>query len=170
MGETTARQFVITGCSGNGMTLGSIGATMAVDVFERRKNPWTELFDPHRKKLRGGTWNYSKENRDYPYYLVRDWLGVVEAKTLRALKRNQGKILQLEGRKVAAYRDAHGHVTLRSPVCTHLRCIVAWNNAEQTWDCPCHGSRFKATGEVLTGPAEEDLKPVKLKSEPKRLT
>ena len=76
---------------------------------------------------------------------------------MRAVKRNQGKILRLNGRKVAAYRDAHGKVSLCSPVCTHLKCIVAWNPAEKTWDCPCHGSRFAATGEVIAGPAEEPL-------------
>jgi glycine/D-amino acid oxidase-like deaminating enzyme/nitrite reductase/ring-hydroxylating ferredoxin subunit len=157
MGETAERQFVITGCSGNGMTLGTLGAMMAVDTLEQRANPWTELFNPHRKKIRGGTWNYLKENRDYPYYLIRDWLGRSEGRNLRALKRNEGKILTLNGRKVAAFRNEQGQVTLRSPVCTHLKCIVAWNNSEKTWDCPCHGSRFSATGEVLAGPAEQDL-------------
>jgi Rieske Fe-S protein len=66
-------------------------------------------------------------------------------------------IINLDGKKVAAYRDARGQLSLCSPVCTHLKCIVAWNNAENTWDCPCHGSRFKPTGEVLSGPAEKDL-------------
>jgi glycine/D-amino acid oxidase-like deaminating enzyme/nitrite reductase/ring-hydroxylating ferredoxin subunit len=173
MGETAERQFMITGCSGNGMTLGTIGALMAVDAFEHRKNPWSELFDPHRKKVRGGTWNYLRENRDYPYYLLRDWLGRSDGTSLRALKRNEGKILNLDGRKVAAYRDVKGHVTLRSPVCTHLKCIVGWNNAEKTWDCPCHGSRFTPTGEVLAGPAEANLEPVQQltgnrKTEPKK--
>ena len=81
-------------------------------------------------------------------------------KSLRALKPGAGKILNLDGKKVAAYRDKEGVVTLCSPICTHLKCIVAWNEAEQTWDCSCHGSRFKPTGEVLSGPAEKDLEKV----------
>lgn len=160
IGELTEDQFGATGFAGNGMTFGTLGATMAADWVLGRKNPWQELFDPGRKKLRGGTWSYLKENKDYPYYLVRDWLGGAEGKSLRALKRGQGKILHLEGRKVAAYRDDDGKVSLCSPVCTHLKCIVGWNDAECTWDCPCHGSRFKPNGEVISGPAEEPLAPV----------
>src|SRR6185369_1292856 len=81
---------------------------------------------------------------------------------LRSLRPNEGKILQLEGKKVAAYRDADGKISLCSPVCTHLKCIVGWNDGEKTWDCPCHGSRFAATGEVLTGPAEQPLNQIAL--------
>jgi glycine/D-amino acid oxidase-like deaminating enzyme/nitrite reductase/ring-hydroxylating ferredoxin subunit len=157
IGETADRQFAATGFAGNGITFGTLGAMMAVDAYHKRGNPWAELFDIKRKKFRGGTLRYLRENKDYPYYLLRDRLGSADGRSLRALKRNQGRILKLGGRKVAAYRDASGRVSLCSPVCTHLKCIVAWNEAEQTWDCPCHGSRFKATGEVISGPAEEDL-------------
>ena len=67
----------------------------------------------------------------------------------------------LDGQKVAAYRDEKGKLTVKSAVCTHMGCLVRWNGAEKTWDCPCHGSRFQATGEVLAGPAETPLAEVK---------
>jgi Rieske Fe-S protein len=63
----------------------------------------------------------------------------------------------LDKKKVAAYRDPQGKVTLCSAVCTHMKCIVGWNAAERTWDCPCHGSRFQPDGSVISGPAEEPL-------------
>jgi Rieske Fe-S protein len=157
IGELAENQFGATGFAGNGMTFGTLGAMMAVDAVMKRKNPWSELFDPGRKKLRGGMWTYLKENKDYPYYLLRDRLAGAEGKSLRAVKKGQGKIIQLDGKKVAAYRDEQGGVSLCSPVCTHMKCIVGWNEAEQTWDCPCHGSRFKPNGEVISGPAEEPL-------------
>ncbi len=159
IGETAPSQFVATGFAGNGITFGTLGAMMAVDALLKRKNPWAELFCPKRKHLRGG-WRYVRENLDYPYYLVRDFVAGKESRQLGGVRRGQGKILNLDGRKVAAYRDKHGAVTLCSPVCTHLKCIVAWNPAEQTWDCPCHGSRFKPTGEVISGPAEEPLEKI----------
>jgi len=157
IGETAENQFAATGFSGNGMTFGTLGAMMAVDAMRGQKNPWQKLFAVNRKTLRGGTWDYLVENKDYPFYMVRDWLGGSEGKSLRGLRRGDGKILRLHGKKVAAYRDDAGKVTLCSPVCTHLQCIVGWNPAERTWDCPCHGSRFKPTGEVISGPAEEPL-------------
>jgi glycine/D-amino acid oxidase-like deaminating enzyme/nitrite reductase/ring-hydroxylating ferredoxin subunit len=157
IGETAERQFVATGFAGNGMTFGTLGGMMAVDAMLRRKNPWQDLFDVHRKKLLGGTWSYLRENIDYPYHMLRDWLARAEGDSLEALGRGEGKILALGGRKVAAYRDGAGKLSLCSPVCTHLKCIVGWNDAEKTWDCPCHGSRFKPDGEVISGPAEEPL-------------
>lgn len=160
IGETAERQFVATGFSGNGMTFGTLGAMMAVDAMLRRRNPWQELFDVHRKKLLGGTWRYVRENSDYPYYMLRDWLAGAEDDSLDALGRGQGKILALGGQKVAAYRDDAGKLSLCSPVCTHLKCIVGWNDAEKTWDCPCHGSRFRPDGEVIAGPAEEPLEKI----------
>jgi Rieske Fe-S protein len=157
IGETAQRQFVATGFAGNGMTFGTLGALMACDAAAGRKNPWQALFDVGRKKILGGAWDYLKENLDYPYYLVKDRLAGAEGKTLRSLKRGEGKILKRQGQRVAAYRDPKGTVTTVSPVCTHMGCLVHWNAAEATWDCPCHGSRFRPTGEVLAGPAESSL-------------
>jgi Rieske Fe-S protein len=160
IGETSDRQFVSTGYSGNGMTFGTLGAIMARDAVLERKNPWRALFDVGRKKLVAGAWDYVKENFDYPYYMIRDRLIAAEAKSLESLKRGKGAILQTGGKRVAAYRDARGKLNAVSPICPHLGCIVHWNAAESTWDCPCHGSRFEPTGRVIAGPAESPLEPI----------
>jgi Rieske Fe-S protein len=164
IGETSAKQFAATGYAGNGMTFGTLAAMMARDAALGLKNPWAELFDVGRTKVKGGAWDYIKENVDYPYYMVRDRLFGSEGRSLRALRRGEGKILTFNGERVAASRNEDGEVTMLSAVCTHMGCIVAWNRAESTWDCPCHGSRFRPTGEVLAGPAESPLEAV----DPKR--
>jgi Rieske Fe-S protein len=71
--------------------------------------------------------------------------------------------VEVDGQKVAAYRSEKGATTVLSPVCTHMGCHVKWNDAEHTWDCPCHGSRFTPTGGVLSGPAETPLEKVRTK-------
>jgi len=162
IGETVDRQFVATGYSGNGITFGTLAAMMARDRAMGRRNPWSDLFDPNRLKLKGGTWNYLRENLDYPYYMIKDRLVGAEGQSLGSLPRGQGMILKLDGKRVAAYRDSNGRTTVLSPVCPHMGCIVHWNEAETTWDCPCHGSRFRCTGEVLAGPAERALEPIKV--------
>jgi glycine/D-amino acid oxidase-like deaminating enzyme/nitrite reductase/ring-hydroxylating ferredoxin subunit len=156
IGEIVPGQFVATGFSGNGMTFGTLGAMMATDAFAKRKNPWSRLFDVNRKKLTG-VWDYLVENKDYPFYMAKQWLTEPDASALRGVKRGEGKIVLLGGGKVAAYRNDKGKLSVKSAVCTHMGCIVRWNDVEKTWDCPCHGSRFQATGEVMAGPAETPL-------------
>jgi glycine/D-amino acid oxidase-like deaminating enzyme/nitrite reductase/ring-hydroxylating ferredoxin subunit len=151
----TKDQFIATGFSGTGITFGTLAGMMFHDHVMEITNPWTELFKPDRKKL-SETWNYIRENKDYPYYLVKG-LFAASSQSERTLAPGEGAILRYESKKVAAYKDQNGHVTLLSPVCPHLGCTVAWNAAEQTWDCPCHGSRFSAKGEVISGPAETAL-------------
>ncbi len=91
--------------------------------------------------------------------MIKDRLARAEADSVRGLKSGDGMIVKSRGKKVAAYRDNKGEVHKVSAVCTHMGCLVRWNSAEETWDCPCHGSRFKPTGEVIAGPAEEPLAP-----------
>jgi glycine/D-amino acid oxidase-like deaminating enzyme/nitrite reductase/ring-hydroxylating ferredoxin subunit len=156
IGETAPQQFAGTGYSGNGMTFGTLAGMMAADRIMGRANPWSALLDPSRKML-GGLWEYVKENKDYPYYLVRDRFAGTEGRSLRSVPRGSGKVLDLNGKPVAVYRDERGKVIKKSAVCTHMGCLVEWNEAERTWDCPCHGSRFKTDGAVIAGPAEEPL-------------
>jgi Rieske Fe-S protein len=75
---------------------------------------------------------------------------------------DKGALVEVEGKKYAVYRGETGDLTVLSPVCTHLGCLVHWNTLEQSWDCPCHGSRFACDGAVLEGPALTALKRAEL--------
>jgi glycine/D-amino acid oxidase-like deaminating enzyme/nitrite reductase/ring-hydroxylating ferredoxin subunit len=157
IGAMTDHQYAATGFSGNGITFGTLSAMIIADAILERPNPWTELYEPGRKAIRRGLWDYIKENKDYPYYLIRDRFAGAEGKSLRSVKRGKGQLIDYRGSKVAAYRDPDGTLTVRSAKCTHMGCLVAWNDGDGTWDCPCHGSRFSPEGAVISGPAESPL-------------
>ncbi len=158
IGENEERELIATGFGGNGWTFGTLSALMARDRFLGRNNPWFSLLAVNRSQFHGGTWRYVQENVDYPYYFLRDRLRRPELDGLEQVGPGEGGIVGYQGKKVAAYRDESGKLTLLAPQCTHLKCLVKWNSADRTWDCPCHGSRFRSTGEVLGGPAEQPLK------------
>jgi glycine/D-amino acid oxidase-like deaminating enzyme/nitrite reductase/ring-hydroxylating ferredoxin subunit len=157
IGENATREFIATGFCGNGFTLGTLAAMMARDRYLDRNNPWFDLLRVDRKPFHGGLGRYLKENADYPYYLLRDRLARTSDDGLESIGKAEGRIVAVDGKKTAAYRDDQGKLTLLSPVCTHLKCLVRWNAADHTWDCPCHGSRFHPDGAVLSGPAETPL-------------
>lgn len=157
IGEIADHQYAATGFNGNGITFGTIGALIIRDAILGRENPWQSLFSIQRNTALRGAWDYLKQNFDYPYYMAADWIAGTEAGAPTDLKPGEGRILKVDGRRVACSRDDDGMVHTVSAVCTHMGCIVHWNNAERTWDCPCHGSRFARTGDVIAGPAETPL-------------
>jgi len=159
IGETAERQFSATGFGGNGMTFGTLAGLMACDAALGREDPWKGLFAPERMHVRGGLWDYVKENSDYPWQLLKGWVGKRTRRPLSDLRPGEGEVLVIDGARVACACDANGHLHQVSAVCPHLGCLVDWNPAESTWDCPCHGSRFRADGTLLAGPAERGLKP-----------
>lgn len=167
IGETADRQFVATGFGGNGITLGTLAGMMARDAVLGYENPWQDLFAVNRKKIRGGAWEYLKENVDFPYYYLKDRLAPAESDTTRDIPRGSGEVVKFEGQRVACSRDSSGKLSSVSAICTHMGCLVRWNSAEGTWDCPCHGSRFKPDGSVVAGPAETQLEPIKFPAERK---
>jgi glycine/D-amino acid oxidase-like deaminating enzyme/nitrite reductase/ring-hydroxylating ferredoxin subunit len=157
IGEVARRQWIATGFGGNGITFGTLAAMLVRNAVTGRANPWSRLVSPRRIAALGDPWDYVRENIDYPYYMLKRLLGPEDDRSLRSLKPGQGTVITLDGRSVAASRDEEGLYRLRSAVCPHMGCLVAWNRVEKTWDCPCHGSRFMRDGTVVRGPAERDL-------------
>jgi nitrite reductase/ring-hydroxylating ferredoxin subunit len=153
------RTFVSTGYAGQGMTFGTLGGMIVADLIDRRENRWAGLFDEKRAHIRGAITRFVTENVDYPKHMIKDRVARMDVEGKEALEvaRGEGKILSLDGRKAAVFRDDSGRLIAVSPVCTHMQCDVAWNAAEKTWDCPCHGSRFDTDGSVINGPAREPL-------------
>lgn len=147
--------YVVTGDSGMGITHGTIAGMLLTDMILGRKNPWEALYDPSRKTVAAAA-PFLKENVNVAGQYA-DWLTPGEVKSVDEIQPGSGAILRRGMTKIAACRDDDGKLTELSAVCPHLGCVVHWNDAERSWDCPCHGSRFHADGEVVNGPANVNL-------------
>jgi len=156
--------YVATGYSGNGMTFGTLAGMMVSDLITGVGNPYASLYEATRVKPLASAYDYVTENALYPAHLAADRLTSmdVESKPVEQLQAGEGGVFKGDAGKVAVCRDRNGTLHARSAVCPHLGCDVAWNIAEQTWDCPCHGSRFSPDGSVISGPAVSDLPPAQV--------
>jgi glycine/D-amino acid oxidase-like deaminating enzyme/nitrite reductase/ring-hydroxylating ferredoxin subunit len=155
--------FVVTGDCGQGITHGTIAGMLLTDMILGRENPWEKLYDPSRKTAKAAA-TFAKENLNVAARYA-EWLTPGEVSSVNDIEKGCGAIMRRGLKKIAISRDETGRLTELSAVCPHLQCIVHWNNAEKTWDCPCHGSRFRADGEVINGPANANLAPVDDQSE-----
>jgi Rieske Fe-S protein len=156
------RVFVATGYSGNGMTFGTLAGMIVSDTILGHANAYTDLYDATRIKPIAAAVHYVKENLAFLPHLITDRLTLLnpDDRPVGALHPGEGGVFASDEGKIAVCRDKQGVVHACSAVCTHLGCDVAWNNGEQTWDCPCHGSRFSPDGAVINGPAVSDLRRV----------
>jgi glycine/D-amino acid oxidase-like deaminating enzyme/nitrite reductase/ring-hydroxylating ferredoxin subunit len=149
--------FIATGDSGMGMTHGTIAGMLLSDLIMARENPWTDLYDPSRKTV-SSLKDFAKENIN----VAAQYTDVVtpgEIESIDQVPKGEGAIIRKGLSKIAVYCDDEGTVHSMSAACVHLGCIVTWNAAEKTWDCPCHGSRYDALGTVINGPANSNLPP-----------
>ena len=145
--------YMASGDSGQGMTHGTIAGMLLCDLIIGRENPWEALYDPKRVSLRATpVAEMAMHNVDVMMQYAKGYLAP-DLGDVDDIPRGEGRVIRRGLKKIAAYRDMDGRVHEKSAVCTHLKCIVEWNGMEKTWDCPCHGSRFAPTGEVLNGPA-----------------
>lgn len=154
--------YVATGFMKWGMTNGTVAAMILSDLILGKDNPWSSFFDPSRSKpVLESTKEFIGTNVDVAKELLSGRLSRPKSMNPSELEKGEGKLLNVNGKKVAAYKDENGKLYTVSSVCVHLGCQVNWNNAEKTWDCPCHGSRYRYDGKVLHGPALGDLKEYK---------
>ncbi|SEB13462.1 Glycine/D-amino acid oxidase [Thalassobacillus cyri] len=160
IGTITSNQpniYVATGFAKWGMTQGTIAADVVHDMITGRKNPFEDLYSPSRFKKSSGVKSFTKENADVAKEFVKGKLPTKSKKDVKDLEPDQGAIVKVEGKSAGAYKDENGNVSVVDTTCTHMGCELAWNNAERSWDCPCHGSRFTVQGEVIEGPATQPL-------------
>ena len=159
VGKLTRRAdhvFVATGFSGWGMTNGTVAGMILSDAILGRENAWAALYDSTRLPRVRELGRLAKENANVGMRWIGDRLPGRKG-SVEDIPAGEGRIVEWNGERAAVSKDEQGALTALSPVCTHLGCIVSWNTAEKSWDCPCHGSRFDTDGRVIQGPAVEDL-------------
>jgi glycine/D-amino acid oxidase-like deaminating enzyme len=152
--------YVITGDSGNGMTHCTAGAILVTDLIQGRSNKWADLYAPSRKAFRGMGEFLTEQANTLSQYA--DWVRGGDVESVAEIAAGEGALVRDDGKLVAVYRARDGGLQAVSAACTHMGCAVHWNSAEKSWDCPCHGSRFSPSGEVLHGPAPRSLAPFNL--------
>ncbi|HET6245169.1 MAG: FAD-dependent oxidoreductase [Bacteroidetes bacterium] len=157
IGEIEENIFTGTGFSTDGLTYGTLAGMIISDTINGIKNPYAKMYDINRHNPLKAAKNYINENLNVMGEYMKDLPGIADVDQFKEIKQNEGKVISVEGEKIAAYRDINNKVYTLSAVCTHMKCIVNWNSAEKSWDCPCHGSRFDLNGTVIEGPAITDL-------------
>ncbi|SEO65792.1 Glycine/D-amino acid oxidase [Amphibacillus marinus] len=160
IGPITADQpqlLIATGFRKWGMTTATLAAELLRDYVMDRSNPFHKLFAPSRFQADPSLKQFLIQNANVAKHLIK---GKFEHPTtdIDALAKGEGAVVTVDGERKGAYRDHADQVHLVDTTCTHVGCEVNWNEAEESWDCPCHGSRFSYTGEVIEGPAEKPLK------------
>jgi glycine/D-amino acid oxidase-like deaminating enzyme/nitrite reductase/ring-hydroxylating ferredoxin subunit len=154
--------YVATGYGGNGITYSHIAALTLSDLILKGASEYADLFRPGRIKPVAGFMDFVKENADVVAQFVGKRLGAGTIDELADIALGEGRLVKYEGSRIAVYKDETGKIYALNPVCTHAKCVVDWNSAEKSWDCPCHGARYDLNGQVLTGPARKGLEKIEV--------
>lgn len=154
--------FVATGYGGIGMACSHIAAIMLTDILVKGESEYQQLFNPNRIKPVAGFANFVKESADVVQKFIGDRFSKEKIADLAELAPGEAKVVKYEGHTLALYKDEGGELHAVNSACTHIKCIVGWNSAEKTWDCPCHGSRFSYDGTMINAPARKDLEVISI--------
>lgn len=148
--------FVATGFGKWGMTNGTAAASILTDLIVNGNSPWSSVYDPSRFDIIASGAKLFKENLDVAEKLIGGKLAAIPKDV--EVNKGEAKVVSINGERIGAFRDENGKLHMVDITCTHLGCELVWNEAEKTWDCPCHGSRFNYNGENVEGPAFNPLK------------
>jgi glycine/D-amino acid oxidase-like deaminating enzyme/nitrite reductase/ring-hydroxylating ferredoxin subunit len=160
----SGKVLVATGFGGNGMIFSNVAARVLSSYIVVGKHVYGDIFSPTRVKPMASFSKMIEHNSDVLKQFVGKWFSSVDHAEIADLAPGEAKILKLDGHTMGLYKDEQGGLHAVNPTCTHMKCIVSWNGAERSWDCPCHGTRFSAEGKVLTGPADFHLEVLPLSS------
>lgn len=157
---STQHVYVATGFGGWGMSNGVMaGRLLAAHIAGGPRPAWTELYDPRRLLPLREMPGFLKSQTTVAGHFVGDRLHIAEVDSAADIPPGSGAVVRIQGRRCAVYRDRSGAVSALSARCTHMGCLVGFNNAERVWECPCHGSRFATDGAIIQGPATRPLEP-----------
>jgi glycine/D-amino acid oxidase-like deaminating enzyme/nitrite reductase/ring-hydroxylating ferredoxin subunit len=156
----TEHLYLATGFAGTGLTWGTVAGSLIARMLLGQRHPLEEILNPGRLTLMASTGEMVAENLDVIRRFTVDRFQAPSA-TEDIIAPGAGRVITQHGRMQAVYRDASGDLHRFSPVCTHAGCVVHWNEAERTWDCPCHGGRFTCHGKRFAGPPTRDLSPAR---------
>lgn len=156
--RTHKNELLATGFGGNGMIFSTLSARILTDLIIRGRSTYEKLYSPSRVGPLSAVRDLLVENLDVVKNFVKGRLRAESISELAELGRGEAKVIRYEGDKIGVYKDENGKLYGVDPVCRHAACIVKWNNAENSWDCPCHGARYDCEGRLLNGPALAPLK------------
>jgi len=149
--------YVGTGFKKWGMTLSNIAAKIVTDKIMGKPNKYEEIFTATRLKPIKNRWEMKNMLKESVESIALNKFKIDPA-SIDEIENDNGGIVKIDDDNVGIYKDKEGNVFAVNPVCTHLGCLLSWNNLDKTWDCPCHGSRFDYMGRNLYEPAIKDLK------------
>jgi glycine/D-amino acid oxidase-like deaminating enzyme/nitrite reductase/ring-hydroxylating ferredoxin subunit len=152
----SGRLYVATGYMKWGLSTGTFAAMILTDLLTGKDNPWAGRFSPHRITLKAAP-SLARMNGKVAVDMLADRVVPADTSDVAEVKADEGRVVRTGKDKAGVYRDSDGKLHGVSLRCTHLGCLVRFNAAERSWDCPCHGSRFDVDGNVLEGPATEPL-------------
>jgi glycine/D-amino acid oxidase-like deaminating enzyme/nitrite reductase/ring-hydroxylating ferredoxin subunit len=157
IGSLDEHLWVATGFGGWGMTNGAAAGHLLAELIDGKRPQWADMVSPGRLHLTTEAVDLAKGGIAVATHLVADRLRPTASAS--DLQPGQGAVVREDGKLRAVYRGEDGALTAVSATCSHMGCVVGFNDVERTWECPCHGSRFDPTGAVLQGPAVRPLQP-----------
>jgi Rieske Fe-S protein len=157
IGRDASGLWIATGFGTDGLVYGTLAASIIADSMAGRDNRWSSLYRPGRFAPMKGARGLLQETASVTRVLLKDYLTNRQRKDLGSIDPGHAAVVEVAGERLAVYRNTDGELSAVSATCTHLGCRVHWNALEESWDCPCHGSRFAPDGRVLEGPALEPL-------------
>ncbi|MCO5388277.1 FAD-dependent oxidoreductase [Desulfosporosinus sp.] len=146
--------YIASGFRKWGMTNSTVSGMILRDLIVQGESPWQEVYHPSRFTSSSAV-NFIVQNADVGINFISGKLKSIE--DTPSVEPGEAKVTDVKGHRAGVYKDYHNEFHIVDTTCTHMGCEVQWNDAEHSWDCPCHGSRFTVDGKIVEGPAMKEL-------------